>query len=362
MEHGSDPNLANEKEQTSLDVCSSQEILHLLTGTAAKTTPTVLQSDGNEDQSTEMPVPPHEKGEGVQFSESEKQTEEETLSEEDSAFLPEPILTSQHTETTPAQSSVSASSSAAVGETTQQQQVTATPSRTKRRSKRERGLGARVFSDISSSESDSELMMMGRKVPRLMDRLPASVSEESDGDVRQEEEEGDTGEGERVEVETGGGLVVGGGEGDSGEGGRGPAKGEGEGQGGEGGKDQVEGDVGGGDFVDVGDDGECRREGVVEKEGDGECGDRGRGKVEGDLGGGVVKGESREHVGVEEKVKLEDDGVAGVVERSEGVMEKERSSPLQFEHCDTKVVAGQEGGNLRQITAEGDLMGTYTHV
>ena len=123
-------------------------------------------------------------------TESMEQTEsrEEQRSEEDCAFLPESIpLQSLHQ----TQSSVTASSD-----------VVTTPSRSRRRSKRgrvekeEEEGRVRAFSDVSSSESDSELMVTTRKVPRLVDRLPASVREEEEEEVEEEsverEEEGDS--------------------------------------------------------------------------------------------------------------------------------------------------------------------------
>ena len=188
LEHGGDPNLANEKEQTSLDVCPSEEIRHILTNTTTKTRP----STGNKDQATEIPLPAAVSDQQSapvrmdmlesELKEKQESTEEEEKeSEEDSAFLSEPLTTpfqsSAYCDTTSTQSATST----ATAEDTTQQLPEVTPSRSRRRSKRERGfiLKGRGLSDVSSSESDSELMVTARKVPRLMDRVPAILREES---------------------------------------------------------------------------------------------------------------------------------------------------------------------------------------
>lgn len=190
LEHGSDPNLANEKEQTSLDVCPNQEIRQVLTNTTAKPKPR-LQTDSENQNTAQLPVPSLIGRQCVHLSESEPKekqepTEEEKegeKDEEDSAFLPEPLSTpihSRHSRATAIQSPMSASTA----ENAMQCLPESTPSRTRRRGKRERGFVQR-FSDVSSSESDSEQLVTARKVPRLLDRLPASVKEESSTEEKQ---------------------------------------------------------------------------------------------------------------------------------------------------------------------------------
>lgn len=183
MEHGSDPNLANEKEQTSLDVCPNEEIRQILTSTYAKTTGQQQTASVLED--TAPVVTTNQPGiiETEMMETHESKEDKGEQSEEDSAFLPDTIpLQSVHQITT-TQSTISTTSTVPV----------TTPSRSRKRSKRGREEGGvRIFSDVSSSESDSELIVTARKIPRLIDRLPVSVKEES---VR--------GEGESVGVDKG---------------------------------------------------------------------------------------------------------------------------------------------------------------
>ena len=194
LEHGSDPNLANEREQTSLDVCPNDEIRQILTNTTAKTG--LSTSNGNEiavptAHSDRQSAPVHIEREQKEKQESTE--EEEKESEEDSAFLPEPhtvpLQSALYHKTTSSQSTVSATisiqstASTATSEDTTRQLPEVTPSRSRRRLKRERGfaLKGKGVGDVSSSESDSELLVTARKVPRLVDRLPAVLREESDG-------------------------------------------------------------------------------------------------------------------------------------------------------------------------------------
>ena len=204
VEHGSDPNLPNEKEQTPLDVCPSEEIRQLLMGTtlASPNLQPATSSSGESHAVSSVTEQGH-----VEATESKAKVKQDLQSDEtqeDSAFSPitEPVpLQSTHREHTTQQSTPGAL------ETPTSQKpppVTATPSRMRKRSKRERERG-RVFSDVSSSESDSELLVTVRKVPRLVDRLPASVREEEGGGG------GGGGDG------SGGGGGGGGGEGEKGE-------------------------------------------------------------------------------------------------------------------------------------------------
>ena len=147
LEHGGDPNLANEKEQTSLDVCPNEEIRHILTNTTTKTRP----STGNKDHTTEIPIPVAVSDqqsapvhmdmlESEQKEKQESTEEEEKESEEDSAFLSEPLTTplqsSVYCDTTSTQSTIST----ATAEDTTQQLPEVTPSRSRRRSMRRGGL------------------------------------------------------------------------------------------------------------------------------------------------------------------------------------------------------------------------------
>ena len=301
MEHGGDPNLANEKEQTPLDVCPNEDIRLLLTATlpSTPTQPTHLHP------TTPTPLPTSVTQES--HLETERRPSDETHTQDDSAFSPDrqqplqsihhkvtrqsttpsssttsegavsqrflPVVTPSRTTTpTPLPTSVaqescleqidperrpsdethtqedsafspdqqqplqsihhkvtrkSCSLTTSEGAVSQRLlPVTVTPSRTRKRSKRGREMG-KTFSDVSSSESDSELLVTLRKVPRLVDRLPASVreegggggggegekEEEKDGGVEKEESELEEGavnlekEGEKVEQEKGGATI-----------------------------------------------------------------------------------------------------------------------------------------------------------
>ena len=225
LEHGSDPNLANDKEKTPLDVCPNEQMRQLLTSMTVKTklrpptdnqnpsTELLVSTRGNRDRVVRLTatVP----GGELKDTQQESTEEERDTEKEDSAFLSDPSSTpvlSSHTKSIAGQS---VNSSTAKRQ--QQQLAEATPSRTRRRGKRERGflMKGKVFSDVSSSESDSELLeLVARKVPRLMDRLPASVVEECGTEELQMAERGE-GEGEREERE-GEGVKVGRGEGEEG--------------------------------------------------------------------------------------------------------------------------------------------------
>ena len=238
LEHGSDPNLANDKEKTPLDVCPNEQMRQLLTSTTVKTN--LRPPTDNQNQSTELPVSTRGNrdrvvrltatvpGGELKDTQQESTEEERDTEKEDSAFLSDSISTpvlSSHSKSTAGQSVNSSTAKR------QQQPLTeATPSRTRRRGKRERGflMKGKVFSDVSSSESDSELLeLVARKVPRLMDRLPASVVEECGNEELQMAERGE-GEGEREE-----------GEGEEGEGEEGEGE-EGEGEGGKVGRGEGE--------------------------------------------------------------------------------------------------------------------------
>ena len=217
----------------------------------------------------------------------------------------------QYSVTTSSQSAVSSDSGAAVaGRPGQSAPAGTTPSRTRRRTKRERGSEGvgRVFSDVSSSESDSELLAVGRKVPRLVDRLPASVREEGGvGGVEWGEGEEERGVISQSEEELEGGGRERGGE-----------SGEVRGVGGEGEKCGVEGEHD--EDKAIGRDDEASH---VLGEGAGGGEGRGESKMEGE-------GE-REHVRVGGETKEEDgnevsDVVGGVELRETGSEEdKERS-------------------------------------
>ena len=190
LEHGSDPNLANEKEQTPLDVCPNEDIRQLLTNAIAKTKLTRHSDSEDQTTETELPIPAHSHGQPsplhvdvAEFKQNEKeesleQGEEKGRDEEDSAFLPDP----QSIPIATAAQSISANT--AEDTTPQQQLPEGTPSRARRRGKRERGfaLKGKGHGDVSSSESESELLATVRKVPRLVDRLPSSVEEGSSAD------------------------------------------------------------------------------------------------------------------------------------------------------------------------------------
>lgn len=190
LEHGSNPNLANEKEQTPLDVCPNEDIRQLLTNAITQTKSTHHSDSEDPTAETELPIPAHSHSQPsplhvdvAEFKlkekeESVEQGEEKGRDEEDCAFLPDPQFIPKAT----AAQSISATTAE---DTTQQLQLPeGTPSRARRRGKRERGfaLKGKGHSDVSSSESESELLAIVRKVPRLVDRLPSSVEEGSSAD------------------------------------------------------------------------------------------------------------------------------------------------------------------------------------
>ena len=193
MEHGGDPNLPNEKEQTPLDVCPNEEIRRLLTASfspptqhALSTPPTALPASVSQGEGNREPIE----------SEVKVKPSDETHSQDDSAFSPNPPpvpLQSVHRKVE-IQSTTPSGSTASEAPTPQSvEPVNATPSRTRKRSKRE-GEKGRGFGDVSS---DSELLVTVRKVPRLMDRLLDSVREEGGGGgggVRCGEGEGEKGD------------------------------------------------------------------------------------------------------------------------------------------------------------------------
>lgn len=226
LEHGSDPNLANEKEQTPLDVCPNEHIRQILTTTTAKTKLTRQSVSEDQTAETELPIPsahshsqpsPLDVTDVTELKLEEKQEpveedEGKGRDEEDSAFLPDPQSIPRATAAQPI------CGTTAKNTTPPQQLAEGTPSRTRRRGKRERGfpLKGKGHGDVSSSESESELLVTARKVPRLVDRLPSSVEEGSSADEQlvseasvtvQEEGRKGEGEGERerkgsdVEVE-----------------------------------------------------------------------------------------------------------------------------------------------------------------
>ena len=186
MECGGDPHLANEKEQTPIDVCPTEELRHILTSSlqprpqTTTDTPTSPLSGKNIDLTLNRPKPDCD-------SLDKTPKRRRTQSEGDSVFSPpltpqSPLLVHHKRTSAPLVSDEAPLyvRTAAV--------VSSTPSRLRKRSKRERERGERVvFSDVSSSESDSEMLLVrtSRKAPRLVDRLPASVKEEGGGASRE---------------------------------------------------------------------------------------------------------------------------------------------------------------------------------
>ena len=182
MEYGGDPYLANEKELTPLDVCSNDEVRLLLTASYSKPCP---QAVG--DTPTTSPPLGTRCGQIELTPEESTKTEIKTLDEETltkvSKYDEESVFLATAPSVQPSISSPTSADETPIirGVPPPSHSPMATPSRSRKRSNRERESG-RVFSDVSSSESDSELHTISRKAPRLIDRLPpTNLSEELGG-------------------------------------------------------------------------------------------------------------------------------------------------------------------------------------
>ena len=194
LEHGSDPSLANDKELTPLDVCRNEEILQALTkahGSLARPGQREPQG-GSCDLNTEPPTTAAQREQPPSALEKENKPKlaEEEVAEDSTMSEPEALVSSP---LPPEARSASVE--------VQQRLQESTPSRAR---KRGRGKGSgfhlrgRVFSDVSSSESDSELLETARKQPKVMPSLPSAgeqEEEERSGEGRGREEEGERVEG-----------------------------------------------------------------------------------------------------------------------------------------------------------------------
>ena len=202
LEHGSDPSLANDKELTPLDVCRNEEILQALTkahGSLARPGQREPQG-GSCDLNTESPTTAAQREQPPSALEKENKPKlaEEEVAEDSTMSEPEALVSSP---LPPEARSASVE--------VQQRLQESTPSRAR---KRGRGKGSgfhlrgRVFSDVSSSESDSELLETARKLPKVMPSLPSAGEqgeEERSGEGRGREVEGERVEGREKGQEVG---------------------------------------------------------------------------------------------------------------------------------------------------------------
>ena len=159
LERGSDPSLANDKELTPLDVCTDENIRKLLVNAHQHAKPSKNRQHGDNRELLTQDGAAKKKQLETAFETEPKMNEGMDEGEDDSAFVADSLSSISPLSSKPPARFCATSSHQLPPETT--------PSRTRRQGKREGSafsLVGRIFSDMSSSESDSELLETAKKV------------------------------------------------------------------------------------------------------------------------------------------------------------------------------------------------------